>query len=127
LITKNTLQHNIGFNTNFGLGSFFIVGEEFLFLMEALNKGLQGFFIPATIVVHESESTGKGFANNKVIYARAALSYMKNGNLAYLWLIKYVFFLLRNRLLTYNKIFPAMFNGLKGIKKYKDIKTKYNE
>lgn len=52
-------ENHLEFNTNFGVGSGkFPMGEEGLFLLDALEKGLSFRYIPKAIVVHEEESSG---------------------------------------------------------------------
>ncbi|MEB2777507.1 glycosyltransferase family A protein [Algoriphagus sp. D3-2-R+10] len=47
------------FDENFGLGAVYPSSEEMIFLNDALNKGLNIYFIPEYIVVHPVESSGK--------------------------------------------------------------------
>ncbi|MBN3518680.1 hypothetical protein JYB62_01595 [Algoriphagus lutimaris] len=49
----------IKFDERFGLGASYPSGEETIFLNDAMNKGLNIYFVPEYIVVHPLESSGK--------------------------------------------------------------------
>jgi hypothetical protein len=71
---KSKLLHydSILFDHRFGAGSFYIGGEENLFICEVLKKSLNVYFIPIFIVEHAYESTGKKFA----MYSKERLRYL---------------------------------------------------
>lgn len=49
----------IKFDERFGLGASYPSGEETIFLNDAMNKGLNIYFVPEYIVMHPLESSGK--------------------------------------------------------------------
>jgi len=57
-------KHRIRFDENFGLGAKFKSGEETIILNDALNRGLNLFFVPENIVIHPVESSGKVLDEN---------------------------------------------------------------
>lgn len=114
-------ENNLFFNENFGLGSFFETAEEFLFLKQALKLNIIAYFSPSTIVSHPVLSSGRNQGNDKLLYARAALFYKIKGNLVYLWLAKYIYFLVRNKYINKNECLEKYKMGLSGIHKYKEL------
>lgn len=111
--------NNCSFNINFGLGAFFEVAEEFLFLRALLAKGLAAWYYPAAIVAHDEWSTGRDHGSDKLVYGRAALACKLYGNTAGLWLLKYMQFLVRKKIVAVDAV-PEKFRiGMQGIKKYK--------
>ncbi|MDN3204755.1 glycosyltransferase family 2 protein [Algoriphagus sediminis] len=65
-------KHGIRFDENFGLGAKFKSGEETIILNDALDKGLNLFFVPENIVIHPLESSGKVLDEN-FFYSKGAL------------------------------------------------------
>lgn len=70
---KSIVQNRILFDENFGLGSRFATGEEYIFLRDALKKGLKAAFVPEVIVYHPKESSGGQFNNIELIEAKGAM------------------------------------------------------
>lgn len=68
------ISKGIKFDENFGLGSTYISGEENIFLMDCINKGMKIKFIPITIGIHKKETSGR-ILNEKAIYSKGALFY----------------------------------------------------
>ncbi|PZW38830.1 glycosyl transferase family 2 [Mesonia algae] len=91
------VENTIFFNELFGLGSYFESGEEDLFLKELLSKQIIAFHIPKFIVSHADESSTSNPASNRFIRARAAAKYVEYGNLSLLWMLKFLFFLIRKK------------------------------
>jgi glycosyltransferase involved in cell wall biosynthesis len=117
-------EKSIKFDENFGLGSFFEIAEEFLFLKKSIQLKLKAYFSPNVIVFHPLISSGKREGEDNLIYARAALFYTLKGDFVYLWLLKYVFFLIRNRYINWNECWNKYKTGLMGIQKYKELVKK---
>lgn len=59
--------HAIYFDTEFGLGSKFHGGEEFIFLKEAEKNGAFIYFVPETLAYHPHISSGKVFTKENTI------------------------------------------------------------
>ena len=115
--------HDIYFNHYFGVGSVFKGVTEYVFLRNAYDKGLLMQHVSKTIVMHPNESSGRKMGSDNAIYARAAMHQRFYGNLSYLWLIKYIVFLLRHRFISIKDVAYKFSVGLKGIKKYKTLKA----
>lgn len=123
---KDIKDSNISFDENFGLGSYFETAEEYLFLRDAIKLKLSVLFFPFVIVSHALLSSGRNLGEDKIVFARAALFYKSKGNLAYIWLLKYVFFLIRNNYIDWDDCVKKYIMGKSGIQKYKEIvKLKY--
>lgn len=114
-------ENNIKFDQNFGLGSLFPTGEEYIFLSDALKKGLKILYIPIPILVHRDVSSGGQFFDNTLLVeSKGALFYRVFGIKAYF--VSFVF--------TYRKYKTANMGLIKfyrlmlsGIKKYKELKS----
>ena len=66
------IDAGLQFDEEFGLGSTYPTGEEFLFLKDALAKGLKVFFYPSTICIHEVMSSGHNL-NSELLRAKGAM------------------------------------------------------
>lgn len=67
-ITKSGLR----LDTDFGLGSKYLVHDEVIFLKDALDKGLKLLYVPIPIVIHPAESSGSNFTKHLVMSKGAA-------------------------------------------------------
>lgn len=120
-------EKKIYFDEYFGLGSYFETADEYLFLRDALKLGIKPLFYPFVIVTHPLLSSGEFLGADRIVYARAALSCKLYGFWAYLWLLKYVFFLYRNDYMNNNEWVYKIKIGLSGINKYKELKKAKNK
>jgi glycosyltransferase involved in cell wall biosynthesis len=112
---------NIYFDENFGLGSFFETAEEFLFLRKAIQFRLKLYFYPNIIVTHPTLCSGEFHGEDRLVFARSALFYKIKGVIAYLWLIKHIFFLVKNSYIFKNQSIEKFKIGLAGIKQFKKL------
>jgi hypothetical protein len=55
-------ERGIRFDENFGAGATFYLGDEYIFIADALRAGLSGVHLPITIATHPSESSGSRWA-----------------------------------------------------------------
>lgn len=117
-------KNNCFFNEFFGLGSTFQDSETFFFLRSIRYKRLKVLFQPSVIVKHESFSSSDDACSDRVIYARMAGFYKTYGIVAYLLLLKYMFFLTRKYNLSVFEIKRKFGVGLSGIYDYKLILNK---
>lgn len=111
------------FNEDFGLGSYFETAEEYLFLRNVLRLNVPAHFYPATIVSHPLLTSGDDQGSDKLVFARAALSYELRTILTYIWLPKYLCFLYRYKYITQKQWLHKFKVGISGIKKYKELKN----
>ncbi|MGG7036028.1 MAG: glycosyltransferase family 2 protein [Flavobacterium sp.] len=122
-LLEDIKKNDINFDEQFGLGAFFETAEEFLFLRKVLDAKLRTYFSPAVIVSHPLLSSGVKEGSDELIYARSALFYKLKGVFGYLWLMKYLFFLLRNRYINPSQLYKKLEKGLEGIEKYRELKS----
>ena len=116
------VKKNLEFNPLFGLGSIFPTGDEYIFLMECLDKGLNIISSPKIILSHDSKSSGKMAYTDENIYARAAIFYKFFGYLAYFKLIHHIYLLKKNNMINSNQLVSKFLIGVSGINKFKSIK-----
>ncbi|GEP52316.1 hypothetical protein FNO01nite_29880 [Flavobacterium noncentrifugens] len=119
--TEDIKNAKISFNEQFGLGSYFETAEELLFMRTVLQHKIKAGYFPVVVVSHALLSSGEAQGSDKLIFARAALSYKLYGMLAYFWLPKYLFFLYRHQFISKSEILKKMKAGILGIKKYKEL------
>ncbi len=55
---------SIRFDENFGAGAENYLGDEYIFIADALRAGIKGYFLPIVIATHPSDSSGS-FHNTK--------------------------------------------------------------
>lgn len=63
----------ISFDENFGAGAENYLGDEYIFIADALKKGLKGTFLPIRVAIHPKESSGSQWGTRKDLSARAAV------------------------------------------------------
>lgn len=115
--------NNIWYNYHFGFGSTFKGSEEYVFLRNAFDKNLKMIHVAKTIVMHPEESSGRFMGSDNAFFASSARTQRFFGNLSYFWLIKYTLYMWKDGYITFNEI-PRKFKiGLKGISKYKQLKS----
>lgn len=125
---KSIIDNNILFNENLGAGAHFLMGEENVFLYEAMKKKLKVLYLPIKIgEVDTSESTWfKGY--NAKYFQSLGAAYYNMSKYIYPFLIfqfsirKYKLY---SREFTYKKAIKEMFKGVIEYKKNfkdKDIK-----
>lgn len=107
------------FDERFGIGSQFETAEEYLFISQLIKNNVRGYFCNQYIVSHSEYNSGKALGSDKIIYARSALAYKKYKSLAYFWVFKFVFFLVRKKFISLNEMFSKTKIGFKGIKDFK--------
>lgn len=119
---KKIRKEAVFFNENFGLGAEFQGGEEQLFFKDILQREILIYHVPQVILKHPGESSGTKQGSEKFIYAISGLKYLAYGFWARFWLLKFVFFLVRNRFISVHKIVWSYQIGLKGICRSRQLK-----
>tara|TARA_B100001996_G_scaffold125494_1_gene95111 strand:- start:1395 stop:2204 length:810 start_codon:yes stop_codon:yes gene_type:complete len=118
---ESIIKNNLSFDPLFGLGSIFPTGDEYVFLMECLDKGLNIISNSAIILSHNSDSSGKMAHRDQNIFARAAIFYKFFGYLSYFKLIHHIYLLKKNNMIKNDQILNKFLVGIKGINKFKSI------
>ncbi len=67
------LRAGIRFDEDFGLGSLYPTGEEYIFLADAIRTGRRVLFLPTPIVMHGQESSGVDYRNPHLLTAKGAV------------------------------------------------------
>lgn len=116
-------NNQVYFNHYFGVGSVFKGATEYVFLRNAYDIGLKMRHMAQSIVIHFEGSSGKQFGSDNALFAKTALRQRFLGNLSYLWLLKYVFFLWRKKYIATNEVIHKINMGLQGINTYKQLKA----
>ena len=120
--TESIIQNKLVFDEKFGSGAIFKMGEENIFLYDALRKGLKIKYVPLKIAdLHLSKSSWfKGF-NSEYLQNRGAVFY-RMSKIGHLFLI--LQFAIRKRKLFNNmnvvRVFREMFRGAQKYKKLKN-------
>lgn len=68
---------SIAFDERFGLGAVFPMGEELIFINEAVVSGLKIVFVPEFIVIHPAETTATSRHVNKALVVATGAYYAK--------------------------------------------------
>jgi len=64
---------NISFDENFGAGVDNYLGDEYIFIADALSRGLTGVYLPIRVAIHPKESSGSAWGTRRDLSARAAV------------------------------------------------------
>lgn len=113
---NSIIGREISFDESFGLGSNFPTGEEYIFLNDALNKGLKIGFVPETIVFHPIESSGSNFKNTKLIIAKGAMIRRVFGRLGILICLYFSLRKYKKSDLSFKSFFTYICSGFYGLK-----------
>lgn len=117
--SKDIITNHITFNPSFGLGSYFQSGEEYLFLKEVLQRHLIINFENKFIVKHAFERSTSNMGSDNFVKTQAALYYHDYKTLSYLFLLKFIIFLVRKRMIPFNYLIKKYMVGVSAIKTYK--------
>ncbi len=113
---RESVQGIVQFNPLFGPNApVLIAGEEDVFILDALNKGLSGFFFPYVIARHDHATTGDRCAGDpKFLMGNGAYIYLayKDGTAP----LRYVLFAWRSCKKNPLKFFPMLRHVLQGVK-----------
>ncbi len=122
-LVEKLKNKNLFFDERFGLGAQFEDAENFVFLSDAKKKGLMPFFVPKYITKHPPLSSSDAVETDRLLYAKAAIKAYAYGNLSYLWVLKFVSFIVRKRYIPLSEIPRKIKIGFKSIADYKKTKN----
>jgi len=111
---KVIIDNKLRFDESFGLGTNFPTGSEFIFLTDALKKGLNILYVPEVIVIHPKESSGQVW-DAHLIQARGAMLYRVFGWKAVGWAL---IFSLKQHALSDVSMMTFFYHMLRGIRNY---------
>lgn len=118
---RNAICNKVDFNTNFGLGSQFTCGEEYLFLNEILKLNKVIYFENTAIVKHSVERSTSNIGSDQFVKAQAVLYFYNYNVFSYLYLLKLVFFLYRKKLISFKMVLQKYIVGINAITVYKEM------
>lgn len=119
--TQSIKENNIEFDEHFGLGSTFQDGENVFFFNDVFKRNLKSKFVPEFIVVHKPFSSSDDVTSDRYFFARSAMYYKSYGILAYFYIIKLIFSLIRKGLIPVSDVMSKFKVAMNGIKKYKQL------
>lgn len=109
---------NLKFDENFGLGTNFAMGEEAIFVAEAVKKGLNIGFFPEVLVAHAHPSTSQRTDVSAQYFIHSAVFYRIYGKMYLFWIALKLFFDLKHRKVRFREIFKMLNQSLKGKRAY---------
>jgi len=109
---------NLKFDENFGLGTEFAMGEEAIFVADAVKKGLKIGFVPEILVAHAHSSTGHRTAVSMQYFIHSAVFYRIYGKIYLFWIALKLFFDLKHRKVRFREIVKMLKQALKGKQAY---------
>jgi hypothetical protein len=65
-------KYNLAFDERFGPGGHYPIGEDFIFLTDALKSGARIEFVPLPVVYHKDEGTGYRLEPD-IVFGRGAM------------------------------------------------------
>ena len=116
---RESIQHvNLKFDENFGLGTDFAMGEEAIFVADAVKKGLKIGFVPEVLVAHSHLSTSQRTTVLMQYFVHSAVFYRIYGKMYLFWIVLKLFFDLKHRKVRFREIFKMLNQSLKGKRAY---------
>ncbi len=116
-------ETNTYYDPHFGLGCTFQTANEFVFMKNALKANLKAIFQPMVILSHPNHSSGRDMGSDRVVYARAALTHKYYGFLSYLWVFKFMRYLVAYEFIGLKEVPQKIKVGFSGIAKFRKINT----
>jgi len=113
------IENTLFFDTRFGLGAQFQDAENYVFLNDANKKGIVPLFFPEYVTVHPPTSSSDALESDRSLYAKTAVRAHVIGNLSYLWVFKFVSFLVRKKYISFSEASRKIKLGFKSISDYK--------
>ncbi|MBS3739188.1 glycosyltransferase family A protein [Mesohalobacter halotolerans] len=123
-ITFNSQKINkaeIRFNTIFSFGERFHWFEEAVFRDDVIRAGLKVAFVPKPIVKHYGKTSVPNEDSKAYTQALTAQKYLQYKNLIYLWLIRYIWILIKRRVISCSQILQFWKYGVNAIQDYKRL------
>jgi hypothetical protein len=111
---RRIAEAQVRFDERFGLGAVFPAGEEFIFLSDALRRGLSVIHYPKVIVVHPAASSGADyFRNESLASAKGAVFARVFGRFCYFICLAFAVRKFRNTGFGLIKYLNLMFLGVR--------------
>lgn len=111
-------KYRVKYDEDFGLGSKYVSGEENIFLIDCIKKGMNIIYEPKVINIHPKETSGNDL-DLKAIYSKGALFYRMFGISS---ILMSVYFVIKKRKILKNGLFKSICYIYKGIFDYRIYK-----
>ena len=103
---------------NFGLGSTFYMGEEAIFVSDAIKTCLTIGFVSKTLLIHSDLSTGEKTSSSELYFVQSAVFYRIFGKMYLFWVALKLFFDLKQSKIKITQVYNLFSQALKGKKAY---------
>lgn len=117
--SKKINEYNLGFNPVFSFGGRFHWFEEQVFRDDIVRAGLKIAFVPKPIVKHYGKTSVPKEGSREYTQGIVAQKYLVHKNLIYLWIIRYIWILLKRKSIKYSEIFKTWQYGVEAVRDYK--------
>jgi len=67
ILSRKIVDSKIRFNENFGLGSQYPSGEEYIFISEIIKRGFKGYQLDFPGCIHPDETSGQDFFSSDIL------------------------------------------------------------
>ena len=114
-------QFKTDFDTNFGLGSSFLMGEEAIFLSDLKKKKQNIIIVPTVIAGHPAVSTDDKLNFEQRYYVQGAFLIRVAKNNYLKWIFLKLFFDIKHNRIEINQVFAALKSANKGKEAYQQI------
>ena len=85
VIRVETIRNRgIRFDEEFGAGAVNYLGDEYIFIVDMVKRGLKAHFLPITMAIHPTESSGSGWGTTADLRARSVIFTRVFGPLAFI-------------------------------------------
>lgn len=121
LKTKLLHQFNTKFDSDFGLGSSFLMGEEAIFLSDLKKKKQNIIIVPTVIASHPAVSTDDKLNFEQRYYVQGAFLTRVSKNNYLKWIFLKLFFDIKHNRIEINQVFAALKSANKGKEAYQQI------
>lgn len=119
---RNSLEKaHVKFDTHFGLGAEFPMGEEAVFVADAIKNGLKIGFVPEVLLIHSCPSTIHKAQTGDVYYSQSAVFYRIFSKTYLFWIALKLFFDIKQRKINFSEISYLINQAKKGKQAYVDI------
>jgi len=115
---ESVLNKALLFDVDFGLGTIFNMGEEAIFVSDAIKKGLKIGFVPEEIVSHLHISTGNRVLLSKQYFVQSAVFYRIFGKIYLFWIALKFIFDVKQKKTVWFKFIKYFNQAIKGKKAY---------
>jgi GT2 family glycosyltransferase len=118
--SKRINNKNVGFNTVFSFGGRFHWFEEQVFRDDIVRAGLKIAFVPKPIVKHYGKTSVPKEGSKKYTQGLVAQKYLVHKNLIYIWIVRYIWILLKRKSINISEIGKTWRYGTEAVRDYKD-------